>query len=111
MEIKAEAKYIRISPRKVRLVTRGLQGMKAIEALELLKFVQKKPAKPVAKVIASAVANAVKNKGLSQNDLFIKSIQVGEGSRYKRRDKSKMARRFGIIQKRTSHIKVILEKR
>lgn len=108
MEITAEAKYIRMSPRKVRLVTEMVKGMKANQALETLKFVSKVAARPVAKAIASAVANAEKNKNLDKDKLFIKSLKVQEGPRYKRRDKSKRAVRFGIIQKRTSHIRVVL---
>jgi len=111
MEVTAEAKYIRISPRKVRLVVNPLRGMRAEKALEVLKFVQKRAARPVAKVIASAINNAVANHNRKKDNLFIKSIQVCEGPRYKRRDKSKRAGRFGIIQKRTSHIKVVLEEK
>ena len=109
MEIHAEAKYIRLSPRKVRLVAEMVKGMKANQALETLKFVSKAAARPVAKVIASAVANAVQNKDQAKDKLFIKSIKVREGPRYKRRDTSKRAVHFGLVQKRTSHIKVVLE--
>ena len=109
MEITAEAKYIRMSPRKVRLVTEMVKGMKAKQALATLKFVSKAAARPVAKVIASAVANAVKNKNQDEDKLVIQYIEAKEGPRYKRRDKSKGARHFGILQKRTSHIRVVLE--
>ncbi len=109
MEVVAEAKYIRMSPRKIRLVAKMVKGMKASQALATLKFVSKVAARPMAKVIASATANAVKNKDQDEDSLFIKDVEVQEGPRYKRRDKSKRAMRFGLIQKRTSHIKVTLE--
>lgn len=109
MDIRAEAKYIRMSPRKARLVVDMVRGKKAQEALVILKFVSKAAAEPVAKVIASAVANAVKNFNQKADQLVIKKIVVKEGPRYKRRDKSRRAMRFGIIQKRTSHLEVVLE--
>ena len=109
MEIRAEAKYIRMSPRKVRLVADMVRGQKAAEALVMLKFVAKAAAEPVAKIIASAMANAVKNFNQKEEDLVIKKVVVNEGPRYKRRDKSRRAMRFGIIQKRTCHLEVVLE--
>lgn len=108
MDIKAEAKYIRMSPRKVRLVVDMVRGKKAQEALTMLKFVTKAAAEPVAKVIGSAVANAVKNFNQKEENLFIKKIVVKEGPRYKRRDKSRRAMRFGLIQKKTCHLEVVL---
>lgn len=109
MEIRAEARYIRRSPRKVRLVADMVRGKMVGEALVLLKFVSQAAAEPVAKVIASAAANAVKNFNQKETDLVIKKIVVDEGPRYKRRDRSRRAMRFGIIQKKTCHLKVILE--
>lgn len=109
MEIRAEAKYVRMSPRKIRLVADMVRGKKAQESLVILRFVSKAAAEPIAKVIASAVANAVKNFSQKEEELLIKRIVVKEGPRYKRRDKSKRAMRFGIIQKKTSHVEVVLE--
>ena len=109
MEIRSEAKYIRMSPRKVRLVISAIKDMKPEEALVALKFMGRAAAEPVAKVIKSAMADATHNFNLDKKTLRIKNIQVGGGPSYKRRDKSKREFRFGIIHKRTSHIKVILE--
>lgn len=109
MEVTAEAKYIRMSPRKVRLVAEAIKNLELEEALRALKFMTKRAAKPVAKTLQSAISNAVNNLKLDRKKLKIKNILIGEGPRYKRRDKSKRMFRFGLIQKKTSHIKVILE--
>jgi large subunit ribosomal protein L22 len=109
MEVRAEAKYIRMSPRKVRLVVKAIKDMKPEEALAALKFMTRKAAKPITKVIKSAIANATNNFKLDANKLRFKKIQVGEGPTYKRRDKSKREFRLGIIRKRTSHVEVVLE--
>lgn len=107
MEIKAKAKNIKISPRKVRLVIDVVRGMKAVSALNQLKFVNKKAALPVSKVIGSAVSNAVNTFELDKENLFIKEIRVDEGMTMKRW----MPRARGSatpLRKRTSHINVVL---
>lgn len=109
MEVKSEAKYIRMSPRKVKLVVEAIKGMKPEEACAALKFMTKAAATPVAKVIKSAIASATNNFNLDKKKLRFKKIEVGGGPTYKRRDKSKREFRFGVIRKRTSHIKVVLE--
>lgn len=109
MEVKSEAKYIRMSPRKVRLVVDAIKDMKPEEALVALKFMTKTAAEPVAKVIKSAMASATNNFKLDKKKLGFKKIGVSQGPTYKRRDKSKREFRFGLLHKRTSHIKVILE--
>lgn len=106
MEVFALAKNVRVSPRKVRLVAAKFKGMKAVEALERLSFVVKSSARPLAKVIQSALANGGKD-----GDWTIKNILVNEGLKMKRRDTSHGARYDGGIRiKRTAHIKVVLEK-
>ncbi|MDP3994404.1 MAG: 50S ribosomal protein L22 [bacterium] len=106
MEIKAEQKYLLMSPRKVRLVVNLIKKLKPLVAIETLQLIGKRAAEPVAKVIKQAVANA-KEKGVDGADLIFKEIQVGEGPSLKRgRPVSKG--RWHPIKKRMSHIRVIL---
>ena len=108
MDIKAEAKHIRMSPRKVRLVVNVIKSLSPQEAIEKLRFVNKRAAKPVAKVIQSAIANAKNNLKLDESSLRFKEIQVNEGPTLKRSRAISRGRSHQIM-KRTSHIKVILE--
>ena len=109
MEIKAVATNVRISPRKARLVADAIRRLSPASALERLEFLTKKGARPLTTVLRSALANAVNNAHLKSEDLTIKSILVDEGLKMKRRDTSHRPGREGLIQKRTSHITVILE--
>lgn len=107
MEVKASARYIRISPRKVRLVVSLVRGMKLASAYEQLKFVGKGAAEPVRKAIASAAANAVHNFSLSEDNLLVKEIRVDSGPVLKRW----LPRAHGHaspLRKRMSHIMVTL---
>lgn len=106
--MKAEAKYIRISPRKVRLVVDVIQGLTPQKAISYLKFVNKRAAAPLSKVIKSAIANAQNNFSLKSEDLKFKEIQVSEGPTLKRWQAVSRGRAHQIM-KRTSHIKVVLE--
>lgn len=76
--------------------------------LEKLQFVAKSSSEPVRKVIQSAIANATVSGKVTVENLKIKNILVDEGTKMRRRDKSHRPGREGIIQKRTSHVKVIL---
>ncbi|MBD3248176.1 50S ribosomal protein L22 [Candidatus Falkowbacteria bacterium] len=107
MDIKASAKHIKISPKKVRLVVDAVRGMEVNKALSQLKFINKKAALPVSKLVNSAIANAVHNYELDKNNLFVKEIKVDEGLTMKRW----MPRAHGRatpIRKRTSHIALTL---
>jgi len=107
MEIKAKAKHIKISPRKVRLVVDVVRGMVVDKALDQLRFVNKKATLPVRKLIESGIANAEHNYELEKNNLFVKEIRVDEGVTMKRW----MPRAYGRatpIRKRTSHISLVL---
>lgn len=106
--IKAEQKYIRISPRKVRLVAKAIKNLSPKEALEYLKFINKRAAEPLAKTIKQAISNAVNNLKLKEEDLKFNQIQISKGSTYKRWRPVSRGRAHSIL-KRTSHIKVILE--
>ncbi len=108
MEVKAEVKYIRTSPRKIRLVVGAIKELTPQKALEYLKFANKRAAKPLSKIIQSAIANAKNNFGLKPENLSFKEIQVGEGPTLKRWRAVSRGRAHPIM-KRTSHIKIILE--
>ncbi|NPA90124.1 MAG: 50S ribosomal protein L22 [Chloroflexi bacterium] len=110
LRVRAVAKYIPISAQKVRLVVDQIRGMRAQDALEVLRFMPQRAAKPVAKVLASAIANAENNEGLDPELLYIHRIFVDEGPR--RRWRRFGARgRFKPIIRRSSHITVELEER
>ncbi len=103
MEVKATAKHIKMSPRKVRLVADMVRGMEVNKALDQLNFTNKWAKKPIKKLIESAIANAENNFELDKNNLFIKEIRVDEGATLKRW----MPRAHGratSIRKRMSHI-------
>ncbi|RME06349.1 MAG: 50S ribosomal protein L22 [Anaerolineae bacterium] len=106
-DIRAHARYIPVSPQKARLVIDLVRGKDVLEALDLLRFIPNKAARPVSKVIASAMANAEENFGLNRNDLYIYRIYADEGPT--RRWRRFGARgRFKPWLRRSSHITVIL---
>ncbi len=108
--VRAVARFVPMSPRKVRLVVDTVRGLGANEALALLKFMPKAAAGPVSKAIRSAVANAEENEGWTRDDLYVSEIRADEGPR-------RQWRRFGArgrfkpILKRSSHITVVLAER
>jgi large subunit ribosomal protein L22 len=109
-EVKAVARYIPISPQKVRLVLAAVRGRGADEALAMLKFMPQGAARPVAKLIQSAIANAEENYGMNREDLFIYRVFADDGPR-------RPWRRFGArgrwkpIIRRSSHVTVVLGER
>lgn len=107
MQVRAAAKYVHMSPRKARLVVDLVRGMGVDEALDLLRFTNKAAAKPVAKAIESAAANAEESYGLSRGDLYIAQITADEGPTLKR---GRPGARGGFkpILKRSTHITVVL---
>lgn len=110
MEVKAIAKYIRVSPRKTRLVANTVKGRKVGEALSYLKFTPKRSARIISKVLRSAIANAEQNPNVDVDTLFIKEILVDQGPTLKRFRPRAMGRATRIL-KRTSHVKVVLDER
>ncbi|MDI7275938.1 MAG: 50S ribosomal protein L22 [Anaerolineae bacterium] len=108
--MRAVAKYIRMSPRKVRLVTELVRGRTVPEALVMLRFLPKAAARPVEKAIRSAVANAEDTYGVSPDDLFVASITADEGPTLKRGQPGPRGR-FKPILKRSTHITVRLAER
>jgi large subunit ribosomal protein L22 len=108
MEVRAVTRYVRIAPRKARLVTELIKGKPVEEALTILRFVPKKAARLVDKTLRSAVANAEQNPNIDVDTLYIKRIFVDGGPTMKRWRPRAMGRATKII-KRTSHITVILD--
>lgn len=108
MEARAVARYIRISPRKVRLIMDQVRGKRVEEALNLLAFAPQKGALVLRKLINSAVANAEQNLNMDVDRLYIKKIFADEGPTLKRFRPRAMGRATRI-RKRTSHLTVILE--
>ena len=107
MEVRSIYKYARISPFKVREVTREIQGLPVSAALDILAFTPKKAAFLIGKTLKSAIANAENNANLKADGLVVKEAVVGEGPTLKRI----MARARGStsrILKRTSHIRIVL---
>ena len=107
MEVRSSYRYARISPFKVREVTREIQGLPVSAALDLLTFTPKKAALLIGKTLKSAIANAENNANLKPDGLVVKEATVGEGPTFKRI----MARARGSasrILKRTSHIRIVL---
>jgi len=110
VEAKAVAKYIRMSPRKVRLVVDLIRGKSAEEADQILKYTNRRAAAPVRKVLKSAVANAINNHDLLEDELVVKAAYVDEGPTLKR-ILPRARGRADIIKKRTSHITIIVEEK
>jgi len=108
METKAVAKYVRISPQKARLVADVVRGLPVDEALVTLKFMPKKGARLLAKVIESAVANADQSGTVDVDTLYVKRIMVDGGPMLKRYRPRAMGRATRIL-KRTSHITVVVD--
>src|SRR5438477_4461627 len=107
MEVRSIYRYARISPFKVREITREIQGLPVSAALDILGFTPKKAASLIGKTLKSAVANAENNVNLKADGLVVKEAVVGEGPTIKRM----MARARGSgsrILKRSSHIRIVL---
>ena len=104
MQSKAEARYIRISPQKARLVVDMIRGQKAGAALTTLRTVNKRIAPSVEKVLQSAIANATnQSEHLDVDELFVSEAYVNEGPRMKRVRPAPMGRAYRY-QRRLSHI-------
>ncbi|WEV45306.1 50S ribosomal protein L22 [Streptococcaceae bacterium ESL0687] len=107
---KATARTVRVSPRKSRLVIDLIRGKNIAEAITILKFTPNKAAGVIEKVLNSAVANAENNLGLEKADLYVSEAFVNEGPTMKRfRPRAKGS--ASPINKRTSHITVVVEER
>ncbi|MCM8900382.1 50S ribosomal protein L22 [Caldicoprobacter algeriensis] len=108
MRPRAIARYIRMSPRKVRAVIDLIRGKTVNEALAILANTPRAAARPVMKVLKSAIANAENNMNMDQDNLYVAEIYADQGPTLKRI----MPRARGMaymIRKRTSHITVVLD--
>jgi large subunit ribosomal protein L22 len=109
-EVRASVRFVPMSAQKIRLVLDLIRGLAVTEALEILQFTQKTAAKPVYKLVKSAVSNAEENFGLNRDDLVIHKITADKGP-------IRMWRRFGArgrfkrIRRRQSHISIVLRER
>lgn len=106
MEIKATQKFLRMSPRKLRLIVPLIKKMSPAEAFEKLPYVNKRATIPLRKVIGTAIANA-KQEGITVDKLLFKEIQIGEGPRLKRW-RAGARGRAKPYRKLMSHIRVVL---
>ena len=110
MEVKAKAKFIKMSPKKVRLVIDVVRGMDVNDAIDQLSFLHKAASSPVRKLLDSAIANAEHNFSLSRSNLYIKEVRADEGPKIKRWA-PKAFGRAGMIRKRSTHISLLLGER
>jgi large subunit ribosomal protein L22 len=108
MQAIAKARYVRIAPRKARLVVDLVRGKRVDQAIGILEFTPRAASKVVANLLKSAVANASQKEGMDINNLKVKLIFVDQGPTMKRFQPRAMGRAAGI-KKRTSHITVVLE--
>lgn len=110
MQVRAIAKSVRMSPRKIRLVADAIRLVSIEEAFQILEATQNRAAVPIAKTLASAVANAVTNNNLDKQNLVIDSIMVNEGQAMKRFHPSSRGR-VHPYKKRSSHITIVLKEK
>ena len=112
VESMARVRHIRVTPTKARRVVNMIRGKQAQEALAILKFAPQGASTPVYKLVESAIANArvkadASNSYLDEQDLFVSSAYVDEGTTLKRFQPRAQGRAFQIL-KRTSHITIVL---
>ncbi len=108
MTVIAKLRFLRIAPRKVRLVADMIRGKRTEEALVALNFAIKKPSSSLKKLLDQAIANAKNNFQLDPANLFISKITVDEGPKQKRW-RARARGRASEIQKKTSHITLVLD--
>ena len=110
MEAKATLKYARISARKVKIVADLIRGKNVDEALAIVKFTPKASSDIIEKLLKSAIANAENNQGMSAENLYIEECYASQGPIMKRIKPRAQGRAYRI-EKRTSHITVVLNER
>ncbi|MBR6013924.1 MAG: 50S ribosomal protein L22 [Selenomonadaceae bacterium] len=106
-EVKAVAKFVRIAPRKVRIVMNLIRGKNVADAFAILKFTPKRGSKFIEKVLKSAVANAENNFDMDSEKLFVSTCFVDQGPTLKRIHPRSRGQAFSIL-KHTSHITVMV---
>ncbi|WGI36583.1 50S ribosomal protein L22 [Mesomycoplasma lagogenitalium] len=110
MESVAKVKMQRVSPRKARLVADLFRYKNTEEALSILHNTNKKSSKLFIKLLNSAIAGAVNNKGMDGNSLYVSDVQVNEGPTYKRFQPRSKGTAYSIF-KRTSHLSITVKER
>ena len=105
--VMARLKYLRIAPRKVRMVADLIRGKSVQEAEQILNIVVKRASKPLLKLLKSALANAKNNFHLDETNLYVSKITVDEGPKLKRWRARSRGQAYEI-QKKTSHITLVL---
>ena len=105
--VTAQLNNLRQSPRKVRMIVDLVRGKGVLKALQQLEFVIRRPAQPISKLLRSAIANAENNYNMVASNLYIKEFYVDEGVKLKRYRPKAMGA-VGEIQKKTSHIRLVL---
>jgi len=110
MEVKAVAKYVRIAPRKLRIVMNLIRGKSVKEALAILQFTPKAGSEVIAKVLRSAAANAEHNNDMNLDDLVVSSCYVDQGPTLKRIHPRSRGQAFKIL-KRSSHVTVCVSEK
>jgi len=109
-DIRAQLRFLSVSAQKVRLVVDVVRGKDAVQAMEILRFMPQQAAQPVGKLLASAVANAEENFGVSRDDLYVAQIFADEAPTRKWRRFGARGR-FKPILRRSSHVTVVLRER
>jgi large subunit ribosomal protein L22 len=109
-EVKAYLRYLRIAPRKVRLVADLIRGKSVLEAERVLNFTRKKAALPLMKLLKSAISNAKHNFNLDEKNLYISKITVDQGPKTKKVF-PRARGRADIKEKKTSHVTLILKEK
>jgi large subunit ribosomal protein L22 len=110
VRVSATAKYVRGSTRKATLVTRAIRGRRVEEAAAILRFMPQGAARDVARVLASATANAENNHNLAADELYVVDARADEGPTIKRWQPRAQGRTFPI-HKPMTHITIVLEDR
>lgn len=110
MEARAQARYVRIAPRKVRIVLDLIRGKKVDEALSILRFTPKAASPILEKLLRSAIANAENNFNMNRDALYISQCYADQGPILKRYRPRAQGRAFSI-HKKTSHITIVLKEK
>ena len=109
-DIRAQLRFLSVSAQKARLVVDVVRGKDAVQAMEILRFMPQQAAQPVGKLLASAVANAEENFGVSRDDLYVAQIYADEAPTRKWRRFGARGR-FKPLLRRSSHVTVVLRER
>lgn len=105
----ANVKYVRVSPRKVKIVVDLIRGKSVNEAEAILQYTPRMATEPVLKLLRSAIANGENNMGLNRDELYVAEIFAGQGPTLKRFRPRAKGMAYPIL-KRTSHITVVLDR-